>query len=68
MAFIGDGFIAGEAFGVGDALAAGEAFGDGLGDGDGVGLTAGPFITGVDAPATTCHWPFRRTNVSIQRY
>ena len=66
----GEGFTAGEGFVVGDALTAGEAFtdADGLGNGDGVGLPAGPFITGVDAPATTCHWPLRRSNVSIQRY
>jgi hypothetical protein len=56
--FVGDALIAGEAlavgeaFAVGEALAAGDALGDGadFGDGDAV-----PFITGVAAPATTCH-------------
>src|SRR6266446_3781406 len=59
---VGAAFIAGEGFVAGDALVAGEAFidGDGLGNGDGVGLGAGPFMTGVVAPATNCHCPFRR--------
>ncbi len=54
----GEGFIAGEALAVGDALAAGKAFitGDALSDGDGFGDgDVAPFITGMDAPATTCH-------------
>ena len=54
------GFIAGEAFAAGVLLATGVGFagiadvaGDAFGDGDDAAIT--PFMTGVVAPATSCH-------------
>ena len=55
---------AGDALAAGAASAAGEAFA--VGDGLGEAVAACPSIF-VVSPATTCHAPLRRTNVSTKR-
>ena len=59
---------AGDAFKVAEGLGRGELLGDGDPPGVGDGVAVGPeLLTGTVAEATICHWPFRRTKVSIER-
>lgn len=61
--------LAGEVADFGDDFAAGVALGDGEGLTVADGIAAGPgLLTGTLAEAASCHWPLRRTNVSIDRY
>src|SRR6185295_12269227 len=71
--YCGVGFLVGDVVRAGDGFAVAEGLtGDSFGDEDsrGVGdvVSAGAgFLTGTVAEATICHWPLRRTKVSMVR-
>jgi hypothetical protein len=66
--FPGDPLLTGNVLSVGSAFVAGDPFGEAESPGVAAEVVTGAgFRTGTVADATICHWPLRRTKVSILR-